>query len=74
MWNLKKEIFLIIDDWIKCFVLFIIFLQQKNLGEVKQLLRETPLEDNKKRELSTALHVYFKDWLYGNDPYYIKAC
>lgn len=34
-------------------------------------MRETPLEDNKKRELSTALHVYFKDWLYGNDPYYI---
>ncbi|XP_004304384.1 PREDICTED: TBCC domain-containing protein 1 isoform X1 [Fragaria vesca subsp. vesca] len=39
---------------------------QKNLGEVKQLLREAPLEDNKKRELSTALHVYFKDWLYAS--------
>ncbi|KAH7578472.1 hypothetical protein JRO89_XS01G0386000 [Xanthoceras sorbifolium] len=37
---------------------------QKNLGEIKQLLREAPLEDNRKRELSTALHVYFKDWLY----------
>lgn len=34
------------------------------------MLREAPLEDNRKRELSTALHVYFKDWLYGNDPYY----
>lgn len=52
------------------FLSFYYFLQQKNLGEVKQLLREAPLEDNRKRELSTALHVYFKDWLYGNDPYY----
>nr|XP_011468069.1 PREDICTED: TBCC domain-containing protein 1 isoform X2 [Fragaria vesca subsp. vesca] len=40
--------------------------RNKNLGEVKQLLREAPLEDNKKRELSTALHVYFKDWLYAS--------
>ncbi|KAL5795439.1 hypothetical protein ACOSQ2_000259 [Xanthoceras sorbifolium] len=39
---------------------------QKNLGEIKQLLREAPLEDNRKRELSTALHVYFKDWLYAS--------
>ncbi|XP_050383240.1 uncharacterized protein LOC126800011 isoform X2 [Argentina anserina] len=40
--------------------------RNKNLGEVKQLLREAPLEDNRKRELSTALHVYFKDWLYAS--------
>ncbi|KAK2976141.1 hypothetical protein RJ640_010676, partial [Escallonia rubra] len=38
----------------------------KNLGELKQILRETPLEDSRKRELSSALHVYFKEWLYGN--------
>ncbi|KAL4304807.1 hypothetical protein AHAS_Ahas16G0015200 [Arachis hypogaea] len=37
---------------------------QKNLGEIRELLREAPLEDNRKRELSSALHVYFKDWLY----------
>ncbi|RVW30757.1 TBCC domain-containing protein 1 [Vitis vinifera] len=37
----------------------------KNLGEIKQILRETPLEENRKRELSCALHVFFKDWLYG---------
>ncbi|KAK6232268.1 hypothetical protein SCA6_002341 [Theobroma cacao] len=37
---------------------------QKNLGEIKQILREAPLEENRKRELSCALHVYFKDWLY----------
>ncbi|CAB4317195.1 unnamed protein product [Prunus armeniaca] len=30
---------------------------QNNLGEVKQLLREAPLEENRKRELSTALHL-----------------
>ncbi|KAJ0743024.1 putative TBCC domain-containing protein [Helianthus annuus] len=38
----------------------------KNLVEVKQILKETQLEDNRKRELSTALHVYFKDWLYAS--------
>ncbi|MBA0574255.1 hypothetical protein Golob_001482, partial [Gossypium lobatum] len=39
---------------------------KKNLGEIQQILREAPLEENRKRELSCALHVYFKDWLYGN--------
>ncbi|MBA0793339.1 hypothetical protein Gohar_017755, partial [Gossypium harknessii] len=39
---------------------------QKNLSEIKQILREAPLEENRKRELSCVLHVYFKDWLYGN--------
>ncbi|KAG2686976.1 hypothetical protein I3760_09G031900 [Carya illinoinensis] len=47
---------------------------QKNLGEIKQLLREAPLEENRKRELSSALHVYFKDWLYGNDFSFICFC
>ncbi|KAK6151267.1 hypothetical protein DH2020_013902 [Rehmannia glutinosa] len=36
----------------------------KNLVEVKQILRETQLEESRKRELSTALHACFKDWLY----------
>ncbi|TYH88108.1 hypothetical protein ES332_D01G164800v1 [Gossypium tomentosum] len=39
---------------------------QKNLSEIKQMLREAPLEENWKRELSSALHVYFKDWLYAS--------
>lgn len=30
------------------------------------MLREAPLEDGRKKELSNALHVYFKDWLYCN--------
>ncbi|KAF8401765.1 hypothetical protein HHK36_012711 [Tetracentron sinense] len=43
--------------------------QQKNhtnLGEIKQSLRDVQLEENRKRELSCALHVYFKDWLYAS--------
>ncbi|KAH0928351.1 hypothetical protein HID58_014078 [Brassica napus] len=36
----------------------------KNLDETRRSLRETPLEENRKKELSSALHVYFKDWLY----------
>ncbi|KAB2066081.1 hypothetical protein ES319_A09G134700v1 [Gossypium barbadense] len=39
---------------------------QNNLGEIKQILREAPLEENLKRELSCALHVYFRDWLYAS--------
>lgn len=38
----------------------------KSLGEIKQMLREVPLEENRKRELSSALHVFFKDWLYAS--------
>ncbi|CAI9097392.1 OLC1v1033802C2 [Oldenlandia corymbosa var. corymbosa] len=38
----------------------------KNLGEVKQLLKETQLEENRKRELASALHSCFKDWLYAS--------
>ncbi|XP_027348967.1 TBCC domain-containing protein 1-like isoform X1 [Abrus precatorius] len=39
---------------------------QNNLGEIRQLLREATLKDSRKRELSSALHVYFKDWLYAS--------
>ncbi|KAH6819411.1 Tubulin binding cofactor C domain-containing protein [Perilla frutescens var. frutescens] len=38
--------------------------KEKSLAEVKQMLREAQLEDNRKRELSSALHSCFKDWLY----------
>ncbi|KAL2501677.1 Tubulin binding cofactor C domain-containing protein [Forsythia ovata] len=34
-----------------------------NLEEVKQILRETQLEEIRKQELSSALHMCFKDWL-----------
>lgn len=38
----------------------------KNLGDIKEMLREAALEDNKKRELSSAIHIHFKDWLYAS--------
>ncbi|GMI70989.1 hypothetical protein like AT3G57890 [Hibiscus trionum] len=41
-------------------------VNQKKLGEIKQILREAPLDENLKRELSRALHVYFRDWLYAS--------
>lgn len=43
--------------------------QQKkhtHLGEAKQILKETLLDEGKKKELSCALHVLFKDWLYAS--------
>ncbi|KAL1550004.1 TBCC domain-containing protein 1-like [Salvia divinorum] len=43
--------------------------QQKNhksLEEVKQLLRDTELDETQKRELSGALHSCFKDWLFAS--------
>ncbi|XP_042004249.1 TBCC domain-containing protein 1-like [Salvia splendens] len=38
----------------------------KSLEEVKQILKESQLEENRKRELSSALHSCFKDWLYAS--------
>ncbi|KAK9664580.1 hypothetical protein RND81_14G053200 [Saponaria officinalis] len=40
--------------------------KHSNLAEAKQILQETPLDDAKKRELSCALHLLFKDWLYSS--------
>ncbi|KAL9677039.1 hypothetical protein QQ045_005265 [Rhodiola kirilowii] len=37
-----------------------------NLMEIKQMLRDIQLEDSKKREISSALHIYFRDWLYAS--------
>lgn len=39
--------------------------QQKSLGELRQLIQEASLEENRKREFSSVLHVHFKDWLHG---------
>lgn len=47
--------------------------QAKSLDEVKHMLRESKLEENKKRELSSALHTCFKDWLYGNVSYIVRC-
>jgi len=43
----------------------IAFLQNSVLSEIQQVIRNAQLEENKKRELACALHVHFKDWLYG---------
>ncbi|XP_009797552.1 uncharacterized protein [Nicotiana sylvestris] len=40
--------------------------RQKNLEEIKQNLREADLEESRKKELTTALHQCFKDWLYAS--------
>ncbi|KAL5719653.1 hypothetical protein ACHQM5_012406 [Ranunculus cassubicifolius] len=43
--------------------------QQKNnksLDEIKQALRDLALDENRKKEISSALHVCFKDWLYSS--------
>ncbi|ESR50284.1 hypothetical protein CICLE_v10031101mg [Citrus x clementina] len=39
--------------------------KQKSWVEIKKLIKEAPLDDNRKREVSSALHVYFRDWLYA---------
>ncbi|KAH0691469.1 hypothetical protein KY289_018827 [Solanum tuberosum] len=36
----------------------------KNLEGLKQILQEADLEESRKKELTTALHGCFKDWLY----------
>lgn len=62
--------FLLVSITLYSGLIIFVHPQKKTLGEVKQILRETPLEENRKRELSSALHVYFKDWLYGNDLFF----
>lgn len=39
---------------------------QNNLGEIRKLIHEASLEESRKQELSSVLHVYFKDWLYAS--------
>ncbi|XP_077211240.1 uncharacterized protein LOC143846632 isoform X2 [Tasmannia lanceolata] len=36
------------------------------LNESKEALKDLQLEENRKRELASALHVYFKEWLYAS--------
>ncbi|ONK81839.1 uncharacterized protein A4U43_C01F33400 [Asparagus officinalis] len=35
------------------------------LCDIQQVIRNAQLEENKKQEVSSALHVHFKDWLYA---------
>ncbi|NP_001337085.1 uncharacterized LOC100275773 [Zea mays] len=36
------------------------------LEDIQKMIRELQLDENRKRELATALHVQFKDWLYAS--------
>lgn len=33
--------------------------------DIQQAIRNVHLDENRERELTSALHVHFKDWLYG---------
>ena len=44
----------------------IIKFQHSVLSDIQQALRDVQLDANRKRDLAMALHVHFKDWLYGN--------
>lgn len=34
--------------------------------DIQQAMRGAQLEEKRRRELASALHIHFKDWLYGN--------
>ncbi|MQL87422.1 hypothetical protein Taro_019963 [Colocasia esculenta] len=36
------------------------------LDDIQRAIRDAHLEENRKRELASALHVHFKDWLYAS--------
>ncbi|KMZ72178.1 hypothetical protein ZOSMA_16G01490 [Zostera marina] len=44
---------------------------------IQQAIKESQLDENKRRELSTAIHAHFKEWLYatGNikQLYFLQA-
>lgn len=43
-----------------------IFPQYSALFEIQQALRDVQVEESRKRDLACALHLQFKDWLYGD--------
>ena len=52
------------------FLLFdVLFLQLSALHDIQQALKDAQLEEHRKRELASALHIHFKDWLYGNPSF-----
>ncbi|XP_042472126.1 TBCC domain-containing protein 1-like [Zingiber officinale] len=40
--------------------------KHKNLLDVQQAIRDAPVDETRKRELASALHAHFKDWLYAS--------
>lgn len=39
--------------------------KQAVLGDTQKTIRELQLDENRKKELASALHAQFKDWLYA---------
>ncbi|XP_024516205.1 TBCC domain-containing protein 1 [Selaginella moellendorffii] len=48
--------------------LYLMAQQQRNkaMENLRHLLQNVPLDDNRKRDLSNAIHAHFKEWLYGS--------
>ncbi|KAJ8500229.1 hypothetical protein OPV22_010781 [Ensete ventricosum] len=40
--------------------------KHSNLADVQEAIRDVQLDENRKRELASALHVHFRDWLYAS--------
>ncbi|WOK95278.1 TBCC domain-containing protein 1-like isoform X2 [Canna indica] len=40
--------------------------KHSNLIDVQQAIRDVQVDENRRRELASALHVHFKDWLYAS--------
>lgn len=53
--------------------MLLFLFQHLVVNDIKQELRDVQLEENRKRELACALHVHFRDWLYGRD-YLFSFC
>lgn len=52
---------MVIIPWLTAIRLF----QDMALDDVLQAFRDAQLEDENNRELICALHLHFKEWLYG---------
>jgi hypothetical protein len=52
------------------FCFLIAYFQHVVLEDIQKNIRELELDDNRKKELTCALHAQFKDWLYGNSFIY----
>lgn len=59
--RMKKRSYLLKSDWLTWG-----FMQTKAVESLKQTLKSVALEESRKRDLTTAIHAYFKEWLYCN--------
>ncbi|KAM0942925.1 putative TBCC domain-containing protein [Dioscorea sansibarensis] len=51
--------------------------KNSNLSDIKQALRDLKLDESKKQDLASILHVHFRDWLYASGTirqlYYLQC-